>query len=589
MCGILGIVDRGNQPVEQEALSVGLKMLAHRGPDGAGTYCGKNFALGHRRLAIFDTSQQGTQPMQYLGKVITFNGAIYNFPELREELEKYDYRFHTETDTEVILAAYDHWGVSCVERFNGQWAFAIYDPEKDWLFCSRDRFGIKPLYYAIFESRFHFASEIKAFKPLKGWQQVFNDLRVYEYLAYGLHDHTDETLYQHVFQVPQGCNLIYDLNIHTWKITSYYSLKEQEKAPPSNFEDTIEQFRCLLQDAVRLRMRADVPFGAALSGGLDSSSLVRIIQDWSDEQPVTTVSACFPGEAGIDETPYVDALVNERPFNNLRIIPDHAQFMALQQKVSIYQDEPINSHSIIAQFLVFQRARTAGLKVMLDGQGADEILGGYPKFYSPYFKGLARSNPVGLFPAMWNFVQLHEWSFRSIVKKMIVYSAKSKGLMPAWIHPEFQPDPGQQYRPTPIRNIRELSIQLITEMGLPALLHYEDRNAMANGIESRLPFLDHRLVEFCLALPEEYLLHGARRKYLLREAMRPHLPDLIYRRYDKMGFEVPEWSPTAAELKTAVTTIEETWKPIVRSKLDVTQLPTAIRERIYFFDQFLQS
>lgn len=588
MCGIFGIIDQNKREIEPEELRSGLKILAHRGPDGEGTYFEKNIALGHRRLAIFDLSEKGHQPMTFCGKVIVFNGAIYNFPELRRELEKDNYTFHTGTDTEVILAAYDRWGTECVDRFNGQWAFAIYDPEKKIIFCSRDRFGIKPFYYTVFDNRFYFASEIKAFTRQRGWHKKLNITRAYEFLAYGLHEHTAETMYEGVFQLPQGNHLIYDLQRHDWELKPYYSLKDQIVESRMPFAEACEKFRFLLQDAVRLRLRADVPFCSALSGGLDSSALVRIMQGLLGQRSISAVSVCFPENPEIDESSFIDVLQEEKSFHSIRIIPDHKEMESLVEKVSWHQEEPISSYSVIAQYLVFRKAHSAGLKVMLDGQGADEILGGYPKFYAPYFKKLIRRNPAQLIPAIWNLVQLHHWPLEKIWNKMSALSAKSKGLIPAWIHPDFQPDPKNLYRPASVSGMSQLSVQLITEMGLPALLHYEDRNAMANGVESRLPFLDHRLVAFCLSLKDDYRIHDARRKYILREAMKTQLPKAIYQRYDKLGFAVPDWAPSAEQLHQSIDVLKQSDRPILNVKADLKELPHPVKERIFFFSKFME-
>lgn len=589
MCGILGIIDQRGKPLNPTELKRGLNMLAHRGPDGQGEYYGRNFAFGHRRLAIFDPSDRGEQPMTYRGKVIVFNGAIYNFPELKSELEKWGHQFLTETDTEVILAAYDQWGIQCVDRFNGQWAFALYDPTENIIFCSRDRFGIKPFYYAAFGGRFHFASEIKAFTTFSGWKKQLNKTRAYEFLAYGLHDHTTETLYDGVHQLPQGSHLLYSLADNSWKIEPYYNLKDHLGSANATFDEARDQFLELLRDAVQLRLRADVPIGSALSGGLDSSSVVRIMQDILEEKSVTTVSACFPETPDIDETRFIDALQREKNFQSIKVFPTKQQLQDLRAKVSWQQDEPLSSDSVIAQYLVFQKAGSEGLKVMLDGQGADEILGGYPKFYAPYFQTLLRKEPLSIIPAVWDFIHLHQWSYTGIWKKLGNYGAKSKGLIPAWIQSQFQPDPETLYRPKSVRDMRELSLQLITEMGLPALLHYEDRNAMAHGVESRLPFLDHRLVEFCLSLPDSFRIRRSRRKYILREAMRPQLPETIYQRYDKLGFEVPDWSPSDIQLKESRSILQQFAQPILHPTMDLTGLPVSTKQRIYFFSEFMQS
>lgn len=587
MCGIIGIIDQQNRTVPEAMIAPALEALQHRGPNGSGTFVGPAFAFGHRRLAIFDLSEQGRQPMRYGDLVIVFNGAIYNFPELRAELEQVGCSFQSRTDTEVILAAYAHWGPSCVSRFNGQWAFAIYDPARRQIFCSRDRFGIKPFYYTTFAGRFHFASEIKAFAALAGWRPQLQRTRSYEFLAYGLHDHTHDCLFAGVSQLPPGCNLVYDLNTHQYRIDRYYNLRDQLSDPPISFSEARDEFRRLLADAVQLRLRSDVKLGSALSGGLDSSSVVGLMGTMIKGEQLTTVSVCFPGLPAIDESAYIDDLQNRQDFRSLRITPGPQELEQLVDEVTWHQDEPLTGPGAIAQFLVFRTAAAHGIRVMLDGQGGDEILAGYEKFYAPYFRGLLSERPAALAPALWNFMRLHHWSYQRIFDKMQALNSKTKGLVPAWLDEHFRPPADALFRPAAFRTVRELSLQLMSEMGLPTLLHYEDRNAMAHGVESRLPFLDHRLVAFCLSLPDNFKLHKGRRKVILREAMRELLPDSIYQRYDKLGFAVPSWTLSPQQLQESLRILNGTSEPILNDKIDLTKLPVPVQQRIFYFARFL--
>lgn len=562
MCGITGLIQKNNCPISESELIAMNDQVAHRGPDDSGIFVHQSVGLAHRRLSILDLSKNGHQPMQFQQLVLTFNGEIYNYLEIKEELATHGYEFKTTTDTEVILKAYAHWGKNCVQHFNGMWAFAILDLEKMELFCSRDRFGIKPFYYTEIGEKFCFASEIKQFTVVQDWQPKMNRIRAYEFLAYGWHDHTNDTFFDNVFQLPQGSNLIYNLKKHQWQIEQYYDLNNKIQAAPSptlSKKEAILDFQNLFTDAIKLRLRADVKTGSALSGGLDSSSIVGVVasQLKAAKQSAIqeTVSACFE-DRQFDESEYVDAVVQQSKIKSHKVFPTAKQLWKNLEKITYHQDEPIASASVFAQYLVFEKAAKAGIKVMLDGQGADEILAGYDKFYAPYFKGLLKKNPLKAMLEFYHYFQLHSIGVRDIWKAT---TPSVNTEIRHFFNPNFIPKTSETFTRSNEKNIKSCSLNLLFEVGLPILLHYEDRNSMAHSVESRVPFLDYRLVEFCLNLPDAFKIQSGKRKFILRESMKNVLPKKVYERYDKMGFVTPQvvWMEAHSEwilekIKTAV-------------------------------------
>ncbi|MCB0580777.1 MAG: asparagine synthase (glutamine-hydrolyzing), partial [Phaeodactylibacter sp.] len=374
MCGIFGLVNKNNAPVSPETTAGASRLLAHRGPDGQGTLHDGPLALAHRRLAIFDLSDKGRQPMDYRHYAVVFNGAIYNFPELREELRRHGYEFHTNTDTEVIPAAYDCWGPGCLHRFNGMWAFALYDRRQRRLFCARDRFGIRPFYYLDDGQCFAFASEVKAFGAIPGYRFRLNAIRAYEFLARGWQAHTEECMAEGIRQLPAGCWADYQLDGHRLEIRRYYHLEEHVRQPEEQtFEDRKRRFRELLADSVRLRLRADAPLALSLSGGLDSSSVLAVQAALQPGAPLDCFSVVFPGTAA-DESPYVDAVARQCRPTLRKLTPAFESILDGLEQACWFQDEPIASAAVIAHFRMVQAIRGQGFKVMLNGQGADEIL-----------------------------------------------------------------------------------------------------------------------------------------------------------------------------------------------------------------------
>lgn len=555
MCGISGIITKNGSPVDHSIIQSMNDLVAHRGPDGEGLYIESAVALGHRRLAIIDLTEHGHQPMRYGDRyTIVYNGEVYNYLELREELLTAGYRFTTGTDTEVILASYARWGSDCVHRFNGMWAFALYDAEKKIIFCSRDRFGIKPFYYYEDETRFAFASEIKQFTVLEGWAPRLNRPRALDFLVHGIFDHTDQTLFEGVRQLPGGFNLVYALAGNSYSIGRWYNLRLRKKRDNTDYSLAKEQFRDLFVDSIKLRLRSDVKVGSCLSGGLDSSAIVCVVNDLLRENDAhgkqETVSSCFTDKR-YDEQEFIDAVIGRTGAVSHRVFPDYGDLFAELDRIVWHQDEPFGSTSIFAQWSVFKTAREKGIVVMLDGQGADEQLAGYHyTFYGAFFKRM-------LMHLQWWRLVREMASFRALHGYSSVYLLKviAGALLPSWtvrflkkIIGSKRPSLVASGKPwvletswkTPPGDIAEESLNELLYTSLPMLLHYEDRDSMAHSVESRVPFLDYRLVEFLMKLPDHYKIREGKTKYILREALKDDMPGKIITRYDKMGFVTPE-------------------------------------------------
>ncbi len=555
MCGIVGGV---SLKVSYDfKLEVGRmsESIAHRGPDGSGIYIDerRRVCFGHRRLAILDLSELGHQPLKIDNYIITYNGEIYNYLELRVELESIGVQFYSQTDTEVVLKAYIQWGDTCVSKFNGMWSFAIYNELNHKIFCSRDRFGIKPFYYTLHQDRLYFASEIKAFLVLDHWVSKLNLDRAYDFLSNSLISHTPETLLDGVWELRGGHNLTINIDQGTFFTQQYYScyLNQQTFSIKSE-KDHTSDFEKLLRDAVRISLRSDVKVGSALSGGLDSSTIVAIVNEQltanNDANKQECVSAVYTeSDKTIDESYYIDALALEKQIHVHKVQPNWEHLMANIDKMLWHQDEPVPTLSIYAQYAVFEEASRRGLTVMLDGQGADEILGGYESFYIGYFNELIRSNPILVLPALTGYLLNH----RKLPTPKIWYKYLFSPGNQNWFNQNFTNNV-KPYIRRKKSSVRGMSEDYLEHFGLHSLLKYEDRNSMAFSIESRVPFLDFRVVEYSLALPTQLKINKGIRKYILREAFRKILPNSIYLRFDKLGFPTPQerWSIENVDIVT---------------------------------------
>lgn len=585
MCGIAGLYNVQGAAIDAPLLERMTTLQAHRGPDGEGyvflapsgsekplvvhgplrnsvrllaaTY---RIGFGHRRLAIVDLTPLGNQPMGTADERcwITYNGEIYNAQELRRELDDHGYRFRSSSDTEVILASYRHWGPACVDRMNGMFAFAIWDSDLRRLFCARDRFGEKPFYYCWDGRTFRFASEIKALLPALP-HRTANLPAVCRYLDRAYQDDGSDTFFSEVQQLlPAQMVFVEDSGL---RFSTYWGLPAPRTQPDSSLDQSASQLRELLFDSVRLRLRSDVPIGSCLSGGLDSSTIVCIANQLlrsSGDTPrpslptgQKTFSACFDG-ASCDERPFIESVVQKTAVEAHYAYPNPDTLLSSLGRLVWHQDEPFGGTSIFAQWTVMQSAHQQGVKVVLDGQGADELLCGYHGFFGAYFAELLRQGSWMKFvreqqayrsrhgaapPQLWANLA------RSLLPSRFVDQGRHWiGQSRQWLHPDARRtvEPTDQTDPWSLPSVSAMEKRLIQQSGLRALLHYEDRNAMAFGIEPRLPFLDHRIAELLAGLPSAYKIGAGWTKVVLRQAMADILPQDICWRTDKIGFATPE-------------------------------------------------
>jgi asparagine synthase (glutamine-hydrolysing) len=611
MCGIAGIVSESIiDPGQLISMSYSIR---HRGPDDEGfllfgtrersvLQCrGKdtiqnlrdlksidsvsereiNIGFVHRRLSIIDLSETGHQPMcDASGKFwITYNGEIYNYPELRNEL-KSGYKFVTHSDTEVILAAYSKWGVSCVERFIGMWAFAILDLTRNSILLSRDRFGIKPLYFTNSLGRIAFASEIKALLESKLIQPVADIKNLVQYIAYG--NIMEKTLFKGVSSLKPGCNLHINLNDFSYTEECFYHLSSKRHIHYDKEEIEIRNYFDLLSDSVRIHLRSDVPVGSCLSGGLDSSAIVSLAAPLFSPGVFKTFTASYPGRS-IDEVKYAKLVAHTQSnIDQVFCYPESDGFFNDLDKIIYHNDFPINSTSVYAQWEVMRTVSENKIKVLLDGQGADEVLGGYypfagiymidellnfrffsiPKNYRSIKKNFTSQINTVIGRALYYFLP-------SFIQKMIrtrmrlgpdLISKNYKFLINSLEVPDLG---GKSYYQYSLNSIR---------WGLTELLRYEDRNSMAFSIESRVPFLDHRLVEFTLSLENEYKLHNGWTKYILRRATESILPKEISYRRDKIGFATPQKEWKSEKNKFLIDYINQARIPEILDKQMISSL-----------------
>ncbi len=544
MCGICGFYELAQKRRDGEALLKKMNAAQkHRGPDDEGIFLEGPVGLGHVRLSILDLSSAGHQPMQRLERyTLVFNGEIYNYIELKEELQQAGYTFTTSTDTEVIFAAYDRWGEECQRRFNGFWAIALYDSRDQSLFLSRDRYGVKPLYYTDTPGYLVFASELKTLLQDENIPRTANDAIVFDYLVNGFVDCTEDTFFQGVKRLEAGCCLRADKSgIHKRR---WYELPYKETLIGEFNQSTADRFRELFQQSVKLRLRADVPVGSCLSGGLDSSSIVcessRQLKEQGGKEKQKTFSSCYEGDAN-DERVYIDAVVSQTGVEAHYAYPTGDTLFSDLDNLIYTQDEPFVSTSMYASYCVMRLAHENSTKVLLDGQGADEILCGYRKARVYYIKRLLAAKK---FARAAKEIALYLHYMR---KGKNVSLAADLSMIRQFFGKTSSSDIRHRYleaqfaRRTLTDSYADNESFLLNDFDrivLPALLRYVDRNSMAFSIEDRLPFLDYRLVEYAMGLPLNAKICDGYSKAVMRKAL--DMPDMIRKRRDKIGFYTPE-------------------------------------------------
>lgn len=563
MCGIAGIINKkGFRPDEKEIQIMNDKM-SHRGPDAEGVYIHRSIGLGHRRLSIIGLSENGSQPMCSHDKryTVSFNGEIYNYIELRNMLRKTGACFKTDTDTEVILEAYRYWGINCTKYFNGMWSIALYDKIKNQIFISRDRFGVKPLYICETENEFIFASEIKCITAVRPEEKTADVIQIARFLR-GIQEDMDEhTFYKNIHNFPKSYNMIYNVDTNEKKYQEYWRVDIAKFQKKWKCKNPYKKFLELLEDSIKIRLRADVKIGASLSGGLDSSTIVGIINK-KFKTNIHTFSSIY-NEKDCNEKEFIDCMNRHAHTIPHSIYPDKSKDIMQDMKDLVYyHDGPCYSASPYSGYCVYRGVGNR-VKVLLDGQGADELFGGYLLFYNSKLEELLRQGTFlskmkaaylvfciqNEWPGQTDFLNNElllkllgakgYWQFKKKEGEKEVPSGKGTGL-------KFL----QEFRNVPLDNEYQMNRSIINELDkelylqlqykmLPRILHDVDRNSMARSLEVRLPFLDYRLVEFSYTLKDDDKIRGIWTKYIMRQSCKKYLPKKIYSRKNKMGFPAP--------------------------------------------------
>lgn len=565
MCGIAGFI--GKKYYNHSAVIKNMTaLLARRGPDDEGFFVDSfqndlkkdHIVLGHRRLKIIDLSQKAHQPMSNSSNTVSiaYNGEIYNYLEIKGELIEKGYNFYSSSDTEVVLKAYEVWGTGCFEKFNGMWAMVIYDKNRNKAILSRDRFGKKPLFYYKTSDEFIFASEIKAIisHPLVVKEPNYD--KVFRYLAmnYRYVDFDNSSFFNNIEQVPRSSFMEIDGDLKT-KTEAYWSLSSSgyERLNGISDAEAVDQFKDLFVDSVRLRMRSDVPVGCMLSGGMDSTSIACVAYKILN-QPIATFSGITGDIKNVyDESEYIDSVIKEINADFHYIKPNPEDIFDTVDEMLSFHDEPICTVTWYNLYLIAKKIKESHIPVILNGHGGDESLAGYWYHYHYYFHDLERE---GNLEALRN--EQHAWidnhhrnpkelpDMSGFVKKLYTRYAKETDRFPDYsgcfnekIMTKYQSSRNVQlFRDFDQLLTRLLYSEIIYET-IPVTLKPEDRNTMSQSIESRSPFLDYRLVEFCFSLPNKFKIRNGLGKWILREAMKGVLPEKVRTRKDKAGFVAP--------------------------------------------------
>lgn len=580
MCGISGIILKQRSGINlTEKIAAMNNVIAHRGPDGEGfllateqtntphynllqqNYQRKDLnyipssnlkagdqnsflALGHRRLSILDLSDTGHQPMcnKEAKTWIVFNGEIYNYIEIREELKKLGHIFISESDTEVILLAYQQWGTACVERFNGMWAFCIYDTEKQFCFASRDRFGVKPFYYINNKDIFSFASEQKAFVKAGLIDCKINSEALHNYLVNGLLETTVANFFEEINELMPGNNLVFNIKTREIKLSAYYNLKEHItlKNDKLSEKELIERVSHTFENAVKLRLRSDVEVGTCLSGGIDSSALAVSISEIT-KQPLYCFTSVFRNNP-INEEHFADSVAKKINAKHFKVEPTLEGFLTEVDDLIYSQDVPIWDTSTYAQYKVMELAKKNNIKVVLDGQGADELFGGYHHHFLAKWNNLF--SQANYMMAM-NEISMSKKTIANPLQFYLKEKVKQKNYLNKkyfnlFFKNEFLNSAEIKNPSVYFNSINEQLVDDIYNTRLKSFLKCEDRCGMWHSVESRTPFADDiELINLLFSFNGNKKIKDGVSKYLLREAVKNKLPNEIYNRYDKKGFETP--------------------------------------------------
>lgn len=549
MCGIAGIIGN-HESANQKKELVGnmLGIIRHRGPEASNTYTDGPVCLGHNRLKIIDLSDEANQPLQYQHITIAFNGEVYNYIELKVTLQKAGFVFTTQSDTEVVCAAYIQWGDDCVKHFIGMWSFALWDSNKQRLFCSRDRFGIKPFYYINNNNSLYFASELKALRSLPIGSKQINYQQLYRGLQMAWAGFGEETFYTQILQLKPAHNLVWQNG--TIQYDNYWDV--DFNCPKSNlsFNEKAETFNALFKESVQLHARSDVPNGMCLSGGLDSSAIAGMYCSVMPGIKLKTFSIYYDGAGGVDERPFIREVANKYPqIEPYYYTPTDADIQEHFHHAAYHADVPVFGSSYLSQYFLMKLALQEGVTVVLDGQGSDEYLGGYLHSFYRVIGELLRNGKVLQAISVLNALKQRE---QFGLHKTLNFLAKSIVSTVADEQQIYNLEMGKLsnmllQKPASIsianktdNRFDNFLYHLLMNTTLQTLLHFEDRNSMAFSLESRVPFLNHKLIEFAFTLlREDRINNKAETKYILREGLKPVLPHAVYARKDKKGFVTP--------------------------------------------------
>ncbi|NOU16868.1 MAG: asparagine synthase (glutamine-hydrolyzing) [Bacteroidales bacterium] len=542
MCGIFSAINLKSSfsTNDYDIFKKSTNIIDYRGPDACGLLTinsenkqfdseNYNIFLGHRRLSIIDLSVEGNQPMIDNDYIIIFNGEIFNYVELRTQLQSEGIIFKTKTDTEVILKIYQKYGSKGFYKFNGMWAFIIIDLKEQKIIVSRDRFSIKPLYFYENENQIYFASEIKQLLPFLNQKSINNDV-FYKYLQQSVLDYNNETFFKDILKVKPKTNLIINLKNGLINEEQYWDYENVD----FDIKNVFEQFKELFTDSINIRLRSDVNLGALLSGGLDSSAISLIANELSNNN-LRTFSV-VSNDRKASEEHFINILSVEKNIKNEKLIFTNDDVLKNIDKVIFHQDEPFGGFSVIAQYLIFERIKKqTDITVVLCGQGGDEIMLGYLKFFFFYLDQLKKQG---------KYYRMSKEILLSIFYRTVIWQFKlssAKRYIPSLVNKKdsYITLNGELENTWQCDSMRDRQILDIDKYSVPILAHFEDRNSTANSLESRLPFLDHRLVNLLLSIDTELKIKNGWTKYILRKSIN-ELPVEIRWRRDKKGFSVPE-------------------------------------------------
>jgi asparagine synthase (glutamine-hydrolysing) len=548
MCGIHGFISNEISSTEGGNLIQRMtNSTLHRGPDFSSTVQIGNCFLGHNRLSILDLSPSGIQPMRFEQYSIVFNGEIYNFKEIREELKSFGYSFVSDSDTEVVLKGFDKWGSKVVDRFIGMWAFVIYNELSKELFCSRDRFGIKPFYYIFDGNSLYFASEIKSLRKTPSFSNDLNLNQISRGLQLGWMVYRDETYFNIVKSLEPGKNMTFSnskLHFETyWKITSN----------TINDPNITSKFKSTFNETLALHMRSDVPVGASLSGGLDSSSIVCSIIDQNLNDNLHTFSIFYEGENTVDERPFIFEIEKKYKgrFTPNYYSPSISEVEADFHEIAMMIDFPMSGSSCISHYSLMKLVESDNIKVILSGQGADDYMGGYLHSYYRFFADkLTKFEWASLIKEFNLYRKYHEASFGTMTQVALksllsvflsekyLYTAEFNNYLPFLMKSGISKEKlvFDDFQSSRLDSFHQV---LMSYSSLPTILHYEDRISMAKSVETRVPFLDHRLVEMMFNNQSDTKIKDGYTKRVLRDSMKDILPEKIQYRKDKKGFVTP--------------------------------------------------